>query len=35
LNTDSGWEFFFPPPHPDRLCLPPSLLSNGYEGLFP
>jgi hypothetical protein len=30
-----GWEFFYLPPHPDRLWGPPSLLSNGYQGLFP
>jgi hypothetical protein len=29
-----GWEFFSSPPRPDRLWAPPSLLSNGYEGLF-
>jgi len=23
------------PPHPDWLWVPPSLLSNGYQGLFP
>jgi hypothetical protein len=22
-------------PRPDRLCGPPNLLSNGYEGLLP
>jgi len=29
------WEFFSSPPHPERLWSPPSLLSNGYQGLFP
>jgi hypothetical protein len=30
-----GWEFFSSPSRPERLCGPPSLLSNGYQGLFP
>jgi hypothetical protein len=30
-----GWEFFSSPPRPERLWSPPSLLSNGYQGLFP
>jgi hypothetical protein len=30
-----GWEFFSPPPCTERLWSPPSLLSNGYNGLFP
>jgi hypothetical protein len=30
-----SWEFFSSPPRPDRLGSPPSLLSNGYQGLFP
>jgi hypothetical protein len=30
-----GWEFFSSPPRPDRLRGPPSLLFNGYQGLFP
>jgi hypothetical protein len=29
-----GWEFFSSPSRPDRLCRPPSLLSNGYKGFF-
>jgi hypothetical protein len=30
-----GWEYFSSPPHRDRLWGPPSLLSNGYQGLLP
>jgi len=31
-----GRDFFFFPPHPDRLWGPLTLLSNGYgEGFFP
>jgi hypothetical protein len=30
-----GWESYSSTPCPDRLWLPPSLLSNGYQGLFP
>jgi hypothetical protein len=29
------WEFFSKPPRPERLWGPESLLSNGYQGLFP
>jgi hypothetical protein len=28
-----GWEFFSSPPRQERLWGPPSLLSNGYQGL--
>jgi hypothetical protein len=30
-----GWEFFSLPPRPERLWGLPSLLSNGYQGIFP
>jgi hypothetical protein len=30
-----GWGFFSSPPCPDRIWGVPSLLSNGYQGLFP
>jgi hypothetical protein len=30
-----GWEFFSSTPRPERLWCPPSLLTNGYQGLFP
>jgi len=30
-----GWEFFSSPPRPYRLWGLSSLLSNGYQGLFP
>jgi len=29
-----GWEFFSSPWHPDQIWGPPSLLSNGYQGIF-
>jgi hypothetical protein len=32
---NGGCEFFSSPPRPDRCWGPPSLISNGYEGLFP
>jgi len=34
-SPGKDWEFFSSPPHPDRFWGPPSLLSNGYQGLFP
>jgi hypothetical protein len=30
-----GWEFFSSPLRPERLWRPPSLLSSGYQRLFP
>jgi hypothetical protein len=30
-----GWEFFSSSSLPERLWGPPSLLSNGYQGIFP
>jgi hypothetical protein len=32
-SPGGGWEFFSSTPCPDWLCGPPSLLSNGYQGL--
>jgi hypothetical protein len=29
------WDLFSSPQGPDRLCGPPSLLSNGYQELLP
>jgi hypothetical protein len=34
-NPGGGWEFFFSTLRPDRFWGPLSLLSNGYQGLFP
>jgi len=34
-STTTGWELFSSPPCPDRLWSSPSLLSNGYQRLFP
>jgi len=35
LVPGRSWEFLSSPPRPDRLWSPPSLLSNGFQGLFP
>jgi hypothetical protein len=35
LNPARSWGFFSLPPRPDQLWVPPSLLSNGYQELFP
>jgi len=34
-SPGGSWEFFFSPPRQDRFWGPLSLLSNGYQGLFP
>jgi hypothetical protein len=34
-GSGEGWEFFSSPPRPERLWGTPSLLSTGYQGLFP
>jgi hypothetical protein len=34
-NPGGSWEFFSSLPRPERLWGPPSLLSNGYHGIFP
>jgi hypothetical protein len=33
-STGRDWEFFTSPLRPDQIWDPPSLLSNGYQGLF-
>jgi len=35
LTPSRGWEFFCTPPHSNWPWVPPSLLSSGYQGLFP
>jgi hypothetical protein len=34
VRVPVGSRIFTPPARPDRLCGPPSLLSNGYRGIF-
>jgi hypothetical protein len=34
-SPSRGWEVFSSLPRPERLWSPSSLLSNGYQGLFP
>jgi hypothetical protein len=34
-SISGGWEFFSSPPRPEWLWSSPSLLSSGYQGLFP
>jgi len=34
-SPDKGGEFIFSPPRSDRLWNPCSLVSSGYQGLFP
>jgi len=34
-RLSGGWELFSPTPRPERLWGLPSLLSHGYQGLFP
>jgi len=33
-NPARGWEDFSSSPHPNRHLRPPSLISNGYGGIF-
>jgi hypothetical protein len=33
-SPGGGWGIFSPPPCPERLWGPPSLLSNGYQGVL-
>jgi len=33
--SGTGGKFFSYPPRPDRLWGPPSLLPNGYQGVYP
>jgi hypothetical protein len=34
-RPDGGWEFFSPPLRAERFGGPSTLLSNGYQGIFP